>query len=63
MLLKNGSQVFLTATPPEDLLKAARQGKLAIVRLNRRFHCYPLPVPRLDLYVKPFLTKGRCIRN
>lgn len=56
---KTGSRVFLTATPPEDLLKAARQGKLAIVRLNRRFHGYPLPVPRLDLYVKPFLTKGR----
>ena len=56
---KTGSRVFLTATPPEDLVKAARQSKLAIVRLNRRFHGYPLPVPRLDLYVKPFLTKGR----
>lgn len=56
---KTGSRVFLTATPPEDLVKAARQGKLAIVRLNRRFHGYPLPVPQLDLYVKPFLTKGR----
>ncbi|WP_236155758.1 DEAD/DEAH box helicase, partial [Lactobacillus delbrueckii] len=33
---KTGGRVFLTATPPEDLLKAARQGKLAIVRLNRR---------------------------
>ncbi|GHN57738.1 hypothetical protein ME804_17780 [Lactobacillus delbrueckii] len=56
---KTGGRVFLTATPPEDLLKAARQGKLAIVRLNRRFHGYTLPVPRLDLYVKPFLNKGR----
>lgn len=56
---KTGSRVFLTATPPEDLLKKVKQGKLTIVRLNRRFHGYPLPVPRLDFYIKPFLAKGR----
>lgn len=43
---KTGSRVFLTATPPEDLLKAARQGKLAIVRLNR-------PLSRLSLACAP----------
>lgn len=44
---ENGSIFFLTATPPAQLLQAAREGKLASSQLVRRFHGYPLPVPQL----------------
>lgn len=42
-----GAQVFLTATPGQELLRETRQGQLKLSYLPRRFHGHPLPVPRL----------------
>lgn len=42
-----GSVFFLSATPSNNLLKQARRGRIGISYLPRRFHGFPLPVPRL----------------
>ena len=52
---KNGTKVFLTATPTENLLEEIKKGKLAILKLNRRFHGHLLPVPKEKLFIKPFI--------
>lgn len=52
-----GVRVYLTATPTEDLLAEVKQGKIEILKLNRRFHGGLLPVPREKLFIKPFLDK------
>ena len=49
--------MYLTATPTEDLLEEVKQGKIEILKLNRRFHGGLLPVPREKLFIKPFLNK------
>ncbi len=54
---KDGVRVYLTATPTEDLLEEVKQGKIEILKLNRRFHGGLLPVPREKLFIKPFLNK------
>ncbi|MCX8722275.1 MULTISPECIES: helicase-related protein [unclassified Lactobacillus] len=55
----NGVRVYLTATPTADLLSEAKAGKIDILRLNRRFHGGLLPVPREQLFLKPFLAHGK----
>ncbi|WP_435594235.1 DEAD/DEAH box helicase [Sporolactobacillus kofuensis] len=37
---------YLTATPPEALKSAYLKGKLKGVKITRRYHGHPLPVPR-----------------
>lgn len=54
---KDGVRVYLTATPTPDLLEEAKQGRLQILKLNRRFHGGLLPVPKEKLFIKPFLDK------
>ena len=58
---KTGVRVYLSATPTEDLLEEAKQGKIQILKLNRRFHGGLLPVPREKLFIKPFLDKKKQI--
>lgn len=41
----DGAFVFLSATPPKPLQRAAGRGKLAHARVPVRYHGYPLPVP------------------
>ncbi|OKP85828.1 hypothetical protein A3844_15865 [Paenibacillus helianthi] len=41
-----GSFIYLSATPPTDLQRLARAGKLPHARVPVRFHGHPLPVPR-----------------
>ncbi len=42
-----GSFIYLSATPPEELQRLARSGKLPHARVPVRFHGHPLPVPQL----------------
>lgn len=58
---KNGVRVYLSATPTADLLEEAKQGKIQILKLNRRFHGGLLPVPSEKLFIKPFLDKKKQI--
>ncbi|CQR58633.1 DEAD/DEAH box helicase [Paenibacillus riograndensis] len=41
-----GSFIYLSATPPEELQRLARSGKLPHARVPVRFHGHPLPVPQ-----------------
>ena len=50
-----GRCVMLSATPSEETIKYFSKGNRAILRLNKRFHGYPLPVPRVIQKKKPFL--------
>lgn len=48
-----GIIVYLSATPPKELLKQVKQHKLSITRLYQRFHGHPLPEPHCHLLLKP----------
>lgn len=41
----NGVNILLSATPPAELRRAAKLGRLEYVRVPVRFHRHPLPVP------------------
>lgn len=56
---KTGMRVYLTATPTSDLLTEAKEGKLNVLRLNRRFHGGLLPVPKEKLFFQPFLQNNK----
>lgn len=58
-----GCRIYLTATPTDDLIKEVKQGTLQISKLNRRFHGGLLPVPKLRLYLRPFLNKNKLNPN
>ncbi|REK69625.1 DNA/RNA helicase [Paenibacillus paeoniae] len=45
--LPGAPRLLLSATPPRELQRAARQGKLAHARVPVRYHRHPLPVPSL----------------
>lgn len=45
-----GSVVLLSATPPTQLQKDARKGKLAHVKVPVRYHGKPLPLPTIKRY-------------
>lgn len=49
----SGMIVYLSATPPKELLKKVKQQKLSITRLYQRFHGHPLPEPQCHLLLKP----------
>lgn len=40
--------IYVTATPTPALKKAAYKGELPYIKIARRFHGYPLPVPRFQ---------------
>ncbi|ASA26527.1 hypothetical protein B9T62_29365 [Paenibacillus donghaensis] len=42
----DGCFIYLSATPPAQLQREARRGKLAHARVPVRFHGHPLPVPQ-----------------
>ncbi len=48
-----GMIVYLSATPPKELLTQVKQQKTSITRLYQRFHGHPLPEPRCHLLLKP----------
>ncbi|WP_343857372.1 DEAD/DEAH box helicase, partial [Paenibacillus motobuensis] len=41
-----GRFIFLSATPPSQMQREVRQGRLAHAKVPARFHGHPLPVPR-----------------
>ncbi|MBW5448483.1 DNA/RNA helicase [Cohnella sp. CFH 77786] len=43
---RGGVTVLLSATPPADMQRQARRGRLPHARVSVRFHRRPLPVPR-----------------
>lgn len=43
---ENAAHVYLTATPSKQMKKRVKKGTLAAVKIPRRYHGYPLPVPR-----------------
>lgn len=49
---KTGMTVYLSATPPKELLKEVKQQKISITRLYQRFHGHPLPEPECHLLFK-----------
>ncbi|MFE4712083.1 helicase-related protein [Paenibacillus sp. NPDC056722] len=42
----DGCFIYLSATPPTDMQRQVKSGKLAHARVPVRFHGHPLPVPR-----------------
>ncbi|MFD2705636.1 DEAD/DEAH box helicase [Salibacterium lacus] len=53
--------IRLTATPPVSLQRQVKRKQLPCVRIPRRYHGYPLPVPRFQWAAswKRLLQKGR----
>lgn len=60
---EDGRRAYLTATPTRDLLDEVKQGKIELLKLNRRFHGGLLPVPKEKLFLKPFLKKKKINPN
>lgn len=56
---KISSLFYLSATPTEDLLDQVRKKQLKLSKLTRRFHGNLLPVPKEELYLRPFLKKKK----
>lgn len=42
-----GKYIYLSATPPSELQRAAASGRLPHAKVPARYHGHPLPVPRL----------------
>lgn len=59
--LRGAPTLLLSATPPSELQRDARRGKLAHARVPVRYHRHPLPVPKLlsSPSVRQLLAKGR----
>lgn len=62
--LRGAPTLLLSATPPSELQRDARRGKLAHARVPVRYHRHPLPVPKLlsSPSVRQLLAKGRVPR-
>ena len=43
---KDGTFIYLSATPPQALQRQVKRGRLAHARVPVRYHGYPLPVPK-----------------
>lgn len=54
-----GRFILLSATPPAELQRLARAGRLPHARVPVRFHGHPLPVPR-HLHMPPL---ARCLKQ
>jgi competence protein ComFA len=52
-----GNYVLLSATPPDELVRAANRNRLAHVKVPVRFHRHPLPVP-VKLAVKKVIYES-----
>ncbi|WP_125771623.1 helicase-related protein [Companilactobacillus furfuricola] len=49
----SGTILYLSATPPMELLKQVKQNQLHLSKLYRRFHGHPLPEPKCHLLLRP----------
>lgn len=50
---EHGQILWLTATPPPEMVARVRKGKLAVIYLPARYHGHPLPEP--EFVREPFL--------
>lgn len=50
-----GNMIYLTATPDEELLQRVKEGSLVCLKLNKRPHGKPIPVPKKIIGPKVFL--------
>lgn len=59
--MPGAARLLLSATPPSNLQRAAKRGKLPHARVPVRFHRHPLPVPKLvtTTAVKQMLLSGK----
>jgi len=48
----DGMIVYLSATPPREILKLVEKKQMTITRLYQRFHGHPLPEPKCHLLFK-----------
>ncbi|WP_334330214.1 helicase-related protein [Companilactobacillus sp. HBUAS59699] len=48
----NGQIVYLSATPPKQLLKKVNSKEITISKLYQRFHTHPLPEPKCHMLLK-----------
>ncbi len=55
-----GNYIFLSATPPKDVQREVRKGRLDHAKVPVRYHRHPLPVPRLvrTPSLRQWLEKG-----
>ncbi|RNC28863.1 MAG: ComF operon protein 1 [Candidatus Dichloromethanomonas elyunquensis] len=44
-LQEGGRLIYLTATPPDSLLREVKRGESEIIRLSLRHHGFPVPIP------------------
>jgi Superfamily II DNA/RNA helicase required for DNA uptake (late competence protein) len=44
--------VYLSATPPKEILKKVELGQITLSKLYQRFHGHPLPEPHCHLLFK-----------
>ena len=51
-LKKNGTVIYLSATPPKPLQAKVRRGELDGITLPKRYHGYTLPVPQVKFIRK-----------
>lgn len=56
-----GHTVYLTATPDEELMERVRNGSLVEVKLYKRPHGKPIPVPRIHILSRPGMFIALCI--
>lgn len=49
-----GKYVLLSATPDEKLINDFSKKGYDILKLNKRFHGFPLPIPKFKKRIKPF---------
>lgn len=54
-----GAFIYLSATPPQEMQREVRRGRLNHARVPVRFHGFPLPVPK---YLK-MLSVGDCLKR
>ncbi|WP_261131793.1 DEAD/DEAH box helicase [Bacillus sp. Marseille-Q3570] len=45
---EDSARIYLSATPSENLLSRVKKKDLDVIHISKRFHGYPLPVPRFE---------------
>lgn len=56
---KSGITFYLSATPTQELLEQAKNKNINISKLKRRFHQGLLPVPKEQLFLRPFIKNKK----
>lgn len=57
----SGHTIYLTATPDEEMMERVRQGSLVELKLDKRPHGKPIPVPEIKIHSGIFMFIALCI--